>query len=420
VNAAVLLALAAWAAPPAPQAPDSLIVASSRGAQPVGVRTERGYPAVAAADLGGVLSIQASAPRAGGGAVTLRCAGRPYDFVLGAAYFSAGGRIFGLAGPAYVARDTLFVPLQFLVEYLPSLAADRYRYDAARSRLEELPAPPPAAVASAAAAAAPPSSAPALTPSSSAPQRPPRHIVALDPGHGGPDVGMLGPLGYRPFLREKDVTLAIARDVADALRRRGVEAVLTRTKDTLIALADRGRIAAADSATVFVSIHVNAANPHWRDAAGARGYETYFLAAARTEDARRVEQMENASVRFETEAHARTGDPMSFILSDLAQNEHLRESSRLAATIEDSLRFVEPSEARGVKQAGFAVLATSYMPAVLVEVGYGTNYQEAKFLTSVAGQRQLARGIAGAIVGYLAGYDRRLAGGSGDTGGASR
>ena len=145
MSVALLLALAAWTA----AAPDSLVVASSRGERAVAVRTERGFPAVAAAELGAVLSIDAAAPRAG--AVTLRAAGQRYDFVLDAAYFSAGGRVFGLAAPAYVARDSLFVPLQFVVEYLPRLAADRYRYDRARSRLEELPAPPALAASDASA-----------------------------------------------------------------------------------------------------------------------------------------------------------------------------------------------------------------------------------------------------------------------------
>ncbi len=396
------LLVAVWAV-----APNSLVVASSRGERVVAVRMERGWPAVAVPELAGVLGIETAAPRAG--AAVLRAAGRQYGFVLDAAYFSVGGRVYGLAEAPYVARDSLFVPLQFLVEWLPRLAADRYRFDRARARLEELPAPP-AIAASDASAERSRAAAPArATPPAPPPRRRLRHIVALDPGHGGRDVGMIGPIQHgRTFLREKDVTLAVARDVADELRRRGVKAVLTRTKDTLIALADRGRVAAADSASLFVSVHVNAANPHWRDAAGARGFETYFLAEARTEDARRVEQMENASVRFETDVTPRAGDPMSFILNDLAQNEHLRESSRLAAIMEDSLKRVHPAEARGVKQAGFAVLATSYMPAVLVEVGYGSNYEEAKFLTSVSGQRQLARGIAGAIIGYLAEYDVRL------------
>ena len=218
---------------------------------------------------------------------------------------------------------------------------------------------------------------------------------------------MLGPLKGRKFLREKDVALAVAQDLADELRRRGVGVVMTRTTDTLIALRDRGRIARAAHADLFVSIHVNAANPHWRDAAGARGFETYFLAEAKTEDARRVAQLENESVRFE-KGGASDSDPMRFILNDLQENEHLRESSRLAEIVERGLGQVHPAEARGVKQAGFAVLATSYMPAVLIEVGFGSNPDEARYLTGSAGQRRLAHGIADAVVAYLAEYDRRL------------
>jgi N-acetylmuramoyl-L-alanine amidase len=233
--------------------------------------------------------------------------------------------------------------------------------------------------------------------------------VALDPGHGGPDVGMVGPLGRRTFLREKDVTLAVARDVADELARRGIGCVLTRTGDTLIALGDRGRIARASGADLFVSIHVNAANRRWRDAAGARGFETYFLSEAKTEDARRVAAMENESMRFERGTSSGSADPMQFILNDLAQNEHLRESSKLAEVVEHELGRVHPGEERGVKQAGFVVLATSYMPAVLIEIGFGSNYDEAKYLTGSTGQQRLARGIAQGIASYLAAYDRRLA-----------
>ena len=73
--------------------------------------------------------------------------------------------------------------------------------------------------------------------------------------------------------------------------------VYTRTTDTLIALDDRGRIANRADGDVFISIHVNAANPNWKDPRGARGFETYFLSEAKTEDARRVEQMENSAVQ---------------------------------------------------------------------------------------------------------------------------
>jgi N-acetylmuramoyl-L-alanine amidase len=117
-------------------------------------------------------------------------------------------------------------------------------------------------------------------------------------------------------------------------------------------------------------------------------------------------------VRFETTAKARPGDAMGFILRDLAQNEHLRESSRLAELVQESLGKVHPSESRGVKQAGFMVLATSYMPAILVETGFGSNDAEARYLASQAGQRRLARAIAEGIGKYMAEFERRLAAGN--------
>jgi N-acetylmuramoyl-L-alanine amidase len=399
---ALLIAwLAAWAA----AAPEFLTVSSSRGEGQVAIRDERGWPAVAPVELGQLLSVEVSPPVQGTAEVLV--GGRRFDFVLDAMYFRFGDRLYTLAAAPYVARDTLFVPLQWAVEYLPRLLAGRFRYDTARARLVELPRARAAIAPGDSAGAAGTSAPPPATAATGVVRR--RHVVALDPGHGGVDVGMLGPLGRRPFLREKDVTLAVARDVADELTRRGIGAVLTRTTDTLIALADRGRVARADGADLFVSIHVNAANRQWRDAAAARGFETYFLSEARTEDARRVAAMENESMRFERGAGARSGDPMQFILNDLRQNEHLRESSKLAEIVERELGRVHPGEARGVKQAGFAVLATSYMPAVLIEIGFGSNYDEAKYLTGAPGQRRLARGIAQGIASYLAAYDRRLA-----------
>ncbi len=421
--AAALLAIAVSAA----VAPGSLTVASSRGVRDVAIRSERGFPAVAAPDLAGVLSVTVDSVVQG--TARLHAAGRRFAFVLDDTYFRFGEQVLALAAPPYVVHDTLFLPLQWLVEYLPRLIPTRYRFDPARSRLDELPPRAPGAdstLVAAGPAIAPPGarpapaagSVPAAAPGAARRTAPAgsaaaasglrlAHVVALDAGHGGPDVGMVGPSRGRKFLREKDVTLAVAGDAAAELRRRGVGVVMTRTTDTLISLEDRGRIARAGHADLFVSIHVNAANPHWRDAAGARGFETYFLAEARTEDARRVARMENESMRFEKNGDASDG-PMQFIFNDLLQNEHLRESSRLAEIMERSLGRAQPGEARGVKQAGFAVLATSYMPAVLVEVGFGSNLAEARYLTSDAGQRRLARAIVDAVVSYLVEYEHRL------------
>jgi N-acetylmuramoyl-L-alanine amidase len=234
------------------------------------------------------------------------------------------------------------------------------------------------------------------------------HLVVVDAGHGGPDFGMSGPVGSSHPIYEKDITLAVATKVAAALRSRAIQVVMTRTRDTLIALSDRGRIANENHGDLFVSIHVNAANPAWHDPGAARGFETYFLAEAKTEDARRVADMENEAIRFETSSASSKNDPLSFIMQDMKQNEHLRESSQLAELIQRRLGTVHPGPSRGVKQAGFRVLVTAYMPAVLVEIGFGTNAAESRFLADPAAQRKLAGAIATATSDYLTRYERRV------------
>jgi len=234
--------------------------------------------------------------------------------------------------------------------------------------------------------------------------------VVIDAGHGGPDAGMRGPIGSPVWFVEKDVTLSIATKLATVLRARGFDVLMTRTTDTLIALADRGRIANANHGDVFISIHCNAPGSNTAAGARERGFETYFLAEAKTEDERRVQDMENESVKFETGANASKGDPLSFIITDMAQNEHLRESSDLAETIQTGLIDVHPGPNRGVQQANFAVLRGSYMPAVLVEVGFGSNQSEATYLSDQSNQRALARNVAESVVAYLAHYESRVGG----------
>lgn len=396
-----LLIAAQVAGGSAPLPPEAIVVTSQRGIRRVSVLTERGFPAVSLADVGAALTAwESSAPSVSGTAI-LRVGGSTFVFVVGAGYFRSDDDVYTLAAGPYVARDSLFVPLQFITQYLPRLTG-RFRWDAARARLQEM-----APVADTRAAALPaPSSG---SSSGRSPAGTKRRVIAIDAGHGGVDQGMSGPLGRRTFLKEKDVTLAVARLLARELEARGFATVLTRSRDTLIALGDRGRIAGRADADLFVSIHVNAANPRWRNGGAVRGFETYYLAEARTEDAARVARMENESVRFETSAQADRGDPMSFILRDLAQNEHLRESSRLAELVQGSLDSIHPAESRGVKQAGFMVLATSYMPAILVETGFGTNDAEARYLTSAPGQQRLSRAIADGVARYMAEYERRVA-----------
>lgn len=241
-----------------------------------------------------------------------------------------------------------------------------------------------------------------------------RRTVIVDAGHGGPDRGMSGTTSRGSRVYEKDIALEVSRKLAARLQNAGVNVVMTRDRDTLIALSDRGSIANRVNGDLFISVHVNAANPNWRDPSAARGFETYFLAEAKTEDERRVAAMENEqAAKYDNAGENAPGDAMSFILADMRQNEHLRESSELAQIIQSKLGGTHPGPSRGVKQAGFRVLVTAFMPAVLVEIGFGTNPGEAAWISSSSGQAQLADAISRATLDYLAGFERRISGGGG-------
>ncbi len=347
----------------------------------------------------------------------------------GARFARVGEDQFQLARAPEVRRGVLYVPLQLVVELLPRVAGNlawdpaRFelrafssvaRYDD-RSAQQQGRALPGASRSDAEDVRAAERASPVALATSaveSAGLRS-RRLVVVDAGHGGPDAGMRGPLNGGPRVTEKAITLSVAKRVGAALNRRGIDVKYTRTTDTLIALSDRGRIANDAHADLFVSIHVNAANPGWKDPGAARGFETYFLAEAKTEDARRVEQMENEVVKFETRTASRAGDPLSFILNDMAQNEHLRESNELAELIQRRLGRIHPGPSRGVKQAGFRVLVTAFMPAVLVEIGFGTNATEASYMTDPSRMDELSAAISDAVLEYLKRYERRVA-----TGGA--
>lgn len=235
-----------------------------------------------------------------------------------------------------------------------------------------------------------------------------RYTIVVDAGHGGRDPGMRGAVVNGRALSEARVTLQVARRLERLLEDRGVRVVMTRTADTLIGLHDRGPIANRAKGDLFISVHVNSANPKWKNPTSARGFETYYLSTARTEDEEHVAAMENDVVRFETDAQAPSGnDALSFIMNDLARNEHLRESSELASYVQQQLGQYHPGPNRGVKQALFSVLVRAYMPAVLVELGFGSNPQDARWMASDEGQEEAAKAIANAALEYLQHYDRR-------------
>ena len=216
----------------------------------------------------------------------------------------------------------------------------------------------------------------------------PAWVAVVDPGHGGEKDGALGPGG----VREKDLTLQIARRVAARLRRQGARVVLTRSADRAVGLAERAARANAEGADLFLSIHLNSLPGPAR--ARARGVETYFLSAdASDASATAVAARENAD-RLAGEPELDPRDPVSGILQDLADTDALSRSSQLAYAVHERLVKRLRSEDRGVKQAPFYVLAGARMPAVLIEVGFVSNATEARKLSTPAYQDEVAEAIA--------------------------
>jgi N-acetylmuramoyl-L-alanine amidase len=323
---------------------------------------------------------------------TVTFAGSVIALQGGMPFAAYNGLALPLHEPVLVVDGAPYVPLQLFSEIVPRVGVGIV-WDRSRWELRRFP-PPVATPAPTRAANTPPGLSR-------------RYTIALDAGHGGVDPGNPGVVLNGRRVNEALLTLQMAKQVEHELRARGLDVIMTREDDRLIALDQRGPLANARRADVFISLHTNAANPKWRNGGAVRGVETYFLATARTEDERRVAAMENEVVRFEVETNPSAGNPLGFILNDIAQNEHLRESLDLAQLVQGSLAAKHPGPNRGVKQAGFVVLTKAFMPAILVEVGFGTNLADARWMASPEGQRDIATSISDAVLEYLRHYERR-------------
>lgn len=215
--------------------------------------------------------------------------------------------------------------------------------------------------------------------------------VVIDPGHGGADDGASGPGG----LKEKDLTLAVAQELARLLRdRAGLSAILTRGGDDGASLVARTETANRHQADLFLSIHANAT-----PVGQATGAETYFLHVDATDEAARtVAAIENDATGLRERGQA--GGPLEIVLWDLAQQQYLDESSRLAEVVQAELNALAGIRSRGVKQANFLVLRGATMPAILVEVGFLSNPAEERRMRNAEFQRATAEAIFRAILAF--------------------
>lgn len=226
-------------------------------------------------------------------------------------------------------------------------------------------------------------------------QRPGLRTIVIDPGHGGQATGALG-----SGITEKELTLDIAARLREAIvNRLGLRVILTREADVDVPHEQRTEKANYWEADLFLSIHANGYR-----LSSIRGPETYFLSDTASDAlAHSAAVSENAGA--EPTASVPPPDPdLDFILWDLAQTQHLRESSLLAEIIQSNMNQLWQVRDRGVKQAPFLVLKGAAMPAVLVEVGYLSNSEDAARLSDPAFRQQIAETLYRSITTFRERY----------------
>jgi len=215
--------------------------------------------------------------------------------------------------------------------------------------------------------------------------------IVLDAGHGGRDPGAVG----RNGLKEKDVTLALAKRLKPALEGKGYQVLMTRKDDVYVGLEERTAMANDNGADVFISIHTNASRNR-----KARGVETYFLGVAKTREASETAMLENAISQ-------QALSDLEKILLDLTRTSNLKQSSVLAESIQDSLynglsvNYGNTTRNLGVKQAGFYVLIGARMPAVLVETSFISNPNEEKLLSRKDYRDTVAQSLLNGIMKFV-------------------
>lgn len=219
-------------------------------------------------------------------------------------------------------------------------------------------------------------------------------VVVIDPGHGGKDPGNLG-----NGFKEKDIVLDVSLQVGELLKQQGVQVIYTRTKDVFIELYDRAPVANKADADLFVSIHCDSHNSQ------AYGAGTFVMGLSKSDKNLNTAKKENEVIFLEENYQERykgfdPAAPESLIGLTILQEEYLDQSIRLAGLIQKNLVNNLKRKDRSVRQDAFWVLHHSYMPSVLIELGFLTNNSEGPYLNSKKGRKEMASEIARSILEY--------------------
>ncbi|MGJ4804254.1 N-acetylmuramoyl-L-alanine amidase [Luteimonas sp. SDU82] len=220
-------------------------------------------------------------------------------------------------------------------------------------------------------------------------------VIAIDAGHGGQDPGAIGPTGKR----EKDITLAIARELARQVNATpGLRAHLVRDRDMFIPLTNRARIARQAKADMFISIHADAAENR-----NAKGSSVYVLSlrGASSQRARWLADKENAADLIGGVRTTTNDSVLTSVLLDLTQSGQMKASEDAGNHILDGLKRIGNNHKPHIERANFAVLRTSDMPAMLVETAFLSNPEEEKRLIDPKFQGTVARAILDGVHTYF-------------------
>ncbi|MCD8237050.1 MAG: N-acetylmuramoyl-L-alanine amidase [Prevotellaceae bacterium] len=234
-------------------------------------------------------------------------------------------------------------------------------------------------------------------------------VVVLDAGHGGKDPGAIGSSKKN---REKDINLGVVLEIGRLLKANcnDVKVIYTRSTDVFVELDKRANIANKAKADLFVSVHTNALPKGGRQVSGVQSY-TLTLKTAETN--LEVEKRENSVIQFEENgaqkySFANPNSSESDIMFELMQDRDMKESVNFAKLTQNEMVRTGGRRDMGVLQANLAVLRLTYMPSVLLEVGYISTPSEERFLLSKSGQTALAKCIYNAISRYKAQYTGQM------------
>lgn len=222
--------------------------------------------------------------------------------------------------------------------------------------------------------------------------------IVIDAGHGGHDFGCKGATSAHEKYVTLKVALLLGKKISETFP--NVKVIYTRTTDKFIELHERASIANRNSADLFISIHCNASTSRT-----PYGAETYVLGLHKSEDNLSVAKRENSVIALEQNYENNydgfdPNAPESHIMFVLNASAYLEQSTLLAQRIQHNYTHVLNRFNRGVKQAGFAVLYRTTMPSVLTEIGFLSNYEEEKFLSSENGQDDISNALFNAFKEY--------------------